>query len=262
MSLSRGRDGHGRSKTLAMFIVLVGLAFGQAVTSEPPSFRQLLAKRLRAGYLSAGDFAVLPGMATAGMNAALVKFGALEAPMRPADAAVMRRWSADAAGYDIALFPVFNWWGAHEPGWLKGFNPWVSANGTVLRDTPCPYTPEFWDRAITSRALAILATLGNGPVGAVVIDMEMYGGKKAFYVGECYCDRCFARYLRKLGKGSKLPPVGDRARMVAETGQDECVPNSAARPSPRACRLLSSCCATGSTWGASGCPSPRPCRAA
>jgi len=102
---------------------------------------------------------------------------------------------------------------------VKGFNPWVSADGTVLRDTPCPYTPEFWEGAITPRAVAIFAALGEEPIGAVVVDMEMYGAHRTFYEGECYCDRCFARYLEKTGKHSTLPPPGDRARTIADTGQ-------------------------------------------
>lgn len=102
---------------------------------------------------------------------------------------------------------------------MKGFNPWVSADGTVLRDTPCPYTPEFWEGAITPRAVAIFAALGEEPIGAVVVDMEMYGAHRTFYEGECYCDRCFARYLEKTGKHSTLPPPGDRARTIADTGQ-------------------------------------------
>lgn len=111
MSLSSNRDECGVSMRWGVLLLLVGLVYDLAASAAPPDLRRPLPGRLRAGYMSVGDMAVLPGMAGAGMNAALVKFGALEAPIRPADAEALRRWGAEAASHGIAFLPVFNWWG-------------------------------------------------------------------------------------------------------------------------------------------------------
>src|ERR1035437_3630253 len=186
--------------------------------SSPPDVAKPLEGRLRAGYMGAFDMKVLPEMSKAGMNAALVGFGNLGGPGVAKYAERMGPMSEATADAGLAFLPVLDWWGSGEPLWAKGFNPFVTAKGEVLKDTPCPYTPAFWDRVVVARLVAVARALAARPLNGICLDLEMYGAKNTHYEGDCYCDLCFRLYLQHKGPQGALPPPADRNELVRRRG--------------------------------------------
>lgn len=205
------------NRPLRGFLLVATLGVMTALSS-PPDLAKPLEGRLRAGYMGTNDMKVLPEMSKAGMNAALVKFGNLAGPDVASYAAAMKPMSEATADAGLAFLPVLNWWGGNEPVWAKGFNPFVTAKGDVLKDTPCPYTPDFWDRVVVARLVAVVRALAARPPNGICLDLEMYGAKKIFYEGECFCDQCFRVYLQRQGLPETVPSPADRNTFVARRG--------------------------------------------
>lgn len=207
--------------------------------AAPPDLSKPLPGRLRGGYMSAGNLKLLPKMAALGMNAAIPKFGAIQAPMRPQDAEKLAQWADECGRLNLAFMPVFNWWGGHEPSWIKDFNRVVTQTGRTLAKTPCPYTEAFWAKYITARFVAMAEAVGRRPLAGICLDMEMYGAESSGYYQGCYCDECFTRYLRAKGREAKLPPADKRGEAIKSAGEVkdyQALQREVARKHATACR--------------------------
>ncbi|MBM4050177.1 MAG: hypothetical protein FJ279_34205, partial [Planctomycetes bacterium] len=207
--------------------------------AAPADLSKPLPGRLRGGYMNAGNLKLLPKMAELGMNAAIPKFGAIQTPMRPQDAAKLAQWADECARLNLAFMPVFNWWGGHEPSWIKDFNRVVTQTGKTLEKTPCPYTEAFWTEYVTARFVAMAEAVGPRPLAGICLDMEMYGADSVGYGQGCYCDECFTRYLKARGREVKLPPADKRAEAIKSAGEVkeyQAVQRETARKHATACR--------------------------
>lgn len=198
-------------------ISLIFIALAIDCWASPPDLTQPLPTRLRAGYMSASNIDLLPQMAQAGMNAAIPKFD-LKAPLTDDVVAKLCRWAEKANEYNLAFMPVINWWGASHVKYLPGYSPVVTDSGTVLVNTPCPYTEAFWEKWVIPRMASLAESIGNRPIGALLIDMEMYGVEYTEYTRGCYCDECFSRYMKAKGFKGSLPKPSDRNDFVKKLG--------------------------------------------
>lgn len=95
--------------------------------------------------------------------------------------------------------------GAYQPG---GSQRWTR--------TPCPLSKEYWDRVVGDRAV-VAAQAG---LTGFVVDMEMYGGDMARYVGPCYGDDCWKRFVDDHLEGVRAEDIAlaDRPAWVAGNG--------------------------------------------
>ena len=230
---------HGKTFTLSLVLILLFTGCATLGFAAPPDLTKPLPGRLRAGYMGESNFNLLTGMSQNGMNAAIPKFGSVSLPVSESSAAALRKWAEECQRLHLAFMPVINWWGGHEAAWLKDYNPVVTDGGRYLEKTPCPYTEDFWDRGIARRIVAISQVLGSRAMAAVLIDMEMYGAENANYQGDCFCDKCFARYTRSKGRSNRLPPPADRGRIIREADElpaYHAVQREAARTFAVACR--------------------------
>jgi hypothetical protein len=199
-------------------VFLLLLVLGIADFAEPQNLNKPLPGRLRAGYMSASNISLLPKMAQVGMNAAIPKFDILGFPLSADLTGNLRQWANQCAQQNIVFMPVLNWWDARQGQYLTNYNHCVTDNGAVLANTPCPYSQSFWDSWITPRLLAMIQAVVNLPVGAVLIDLEMYNVEYTQYYHGCYCDQCYTRYMNKKGLSGPLPPLADRGNIVKNAG--------------------------------------------
>lgn len=217
---------------------VVLLAFVIGCIAAPPDPSRPLPGRLRAGYMSTSNIDLLPQMAQTGMNAALPKFD-LKTPLTEDFRAKLSLWADKCSQRNLAFMPVINWWAISHAKYLPKFTPVVTVSGTVLVNTPCPYTQIFWDRWITPRMLDLVQSVGKMPLAALLIDMEMYDVEYTEYTRGCYCDECFSRYMRVKGLKGPLPAPAERAGIVKNYGDQalyESMQREAARVFASACR--------------------------
>jgi hypothetical protein len=194
---------------------------------------------IRGGYMGQKSFALLERMAQTHMSAAIVKFGNVAIPLGSPDAGDLQKNASECARLGLGFMPVINWWGDNEPRWIVSYEHFVTAAGTVLPRTPCPYSEGLWTTYVTPRLLSIIEALGKLPLAALCLDTEMYGGDFLVYDQDCFCDRCFARYLAAKHRNATLPPVAERARIVSNAGDLESyrsVQRDEARQLAAACR--------------------------
>jgi hypothetical protein len=175
--------------------------------------------RIRGGYMSQSNMKLFQPMQRAGMNTAIVKFGQLAVPVTSGDAKSLQEFASESARLGVSFIPVINWWGDNEPHWLTSYDHFVTSTGTVLPKTPCPYSAALWDQVVTSRFLAIIAAIPSPAIKFVCLDPEMYGADDPLYKQDCFCDRCYARFLRATNRTMALPPVAERARIINEGGE-------------------------------------------
>lgn len=222
-----------------LVIALALTAFASISFAEPPGQTKPGGGRLRGGYMGSRNFNLLIKMSQNGMNAAIAKVGNIAVPIGVSDAIMLHKWADECERLNLAFMPVFNWWGGSETEWLKGYNHAVDESGKVLEKTPCPYTQDFWDRCITPRFVAISRALEERSIAAVCVDMEMYGAEETTYARGCYCDVCFARYMKAKGRSAMPPARADRARIIKATNEldaYQAVQREAARNFAVACR--------------------------
>ncbi len=195
--------------------------------------------RLRGGYMGQSSTKVLEPMARAGMNTAIVKFGNATSPLGGKDVADLAALAAECEHEALSLMPVINWWGSAEPHFLPTYQHFITSTGATLPKTPCPYDAEFWERDVTSRLLALVGAVRSAALKAVCVDAEMYGADVLAYDGDCFCDRCFARWLASRSRRTPLPAPADRARIVTAAGELDAyreVERETARRLAAACR--------------------------
>jgi hypothetical protein len=171
--------------------------------------------------MASSSIGLLPGMAEAGMNAALPKFDVFSTPFPVSTVVILRKWAEQCQKQHLMFMPVINWWTAEHGRHYANYNHVVTDSGTVLANTPCPYTRGFWDRWITPRFLAMVRAIKGLPLDSVLVDLEMYGAEYTDYSHGCFCDECFSRYLKAKKLSGSLPAFPDRAGIVNNAGDTE-----------------------------------------
>ncbi len=180
--------------------------------------QKLQTQRIRGGYLGAGDTAQVEPAARAGLNAILVKFGGLEAPLRPESEKLFKQWADLCAKHGVGFWPVFNFFGGHEPKWVGQYRHHVTRQGNRLDRTPCPIDEDFWRRIIEARFVLLAELSRKYPMVGVILDLEMYGADATGYHGVCYSDYAIDRVLRAAGKDVKPPPPAERYAWLEKQG--------------------------------------------
>ena len=62
--------------------------------------------------------------------------------------------------------------------------------------TACPLDEEFWQKAVTDRALqAVKISKSHPGLVGFIVDPEMYSAEASTYGAPCLCDECFKKYL-------------------------------------------------------------------
>jgi hypothetical protein len=192
------------------------------VWAGPPDLSGSLPGRLRGGYCSAGNRALLTQVHAAGMNAVMPKFGGIESPLKPPDAEALQAWSDDSAAQDLAFLPVFNFFGGHDPAWIRDYAHYVDGRGVELAHTPCPFDRAFWDRYITARFVAMAEALEGKPLAGILLDLEMYGADSTTYHEPCYCDACYGAFVRAHADRLNAVPAPERKAAIEAAGlQDD-----------------------------------------
>ena len=168
--------------------------------SREPWFR---AEKIRClAYLDASDLVLssLPRVKAMGFNCALVNWsGSPLEKLRPLVAA------ADKAGLRLILVTYFN-----TDEYLKQFPDtrlFIGADGMVNPDAPCPTDERYWQTTMAQPALqvAALRAAGHPAIAGLLFDMEDYPNKRDTAAGPmtyCFCDDCFAAFLKSVGKQS------------------------------------------------------------
>ena len=144
-------------------------------------------EKMRGAYLGPGDINLVDGMADAGLNTAIVKFGGLESPLDAASAAQLDAWAGACAARGIRFLPCFNFFGGHEAAWVGEYRHYVDRDGRRYAKTPCPADADFWRRTVRAR-FALLAARESIP--GAVLDLEMYGAETTTYSEPCSCGHC------------------------------------------------------------------------
>lgn len=216
------------------------LVLGISDFAEPQNLDKPLPGRLRAGYMAGSNILMLERMSQIGMNAVIPKFSSLAVPLSLQDSIRLNKFADECKRLNMAFMPAFNFWDSNAASKITNFNHFVTESGRVLARTPCPYTKSFWDNYITPRILGIVnVALKDQPLDAFVIDLEMYGVERSDYDTNCYCDTCYARYMKTKGRTGKLPARADRGKIIKaanELGDYRAVQREAARSYATECR--------------------------
>ncbi len=171
----------------------------------------------------------LANMLADGITDFATKVPSLGNPVGQADRIRLETWSNALASEDARLWVIFNWFALNEQFYFADhdmtWEVYVTPEGVSLPNTPCPTSQEFWDFAITGRALALLRAANPGDASyvpkfddvfeGIVIDLELYSSEYDEYEAPCYCDRCFGDFLASLGPANPLPP-GDPIPVATE----------------------------------------------
>lgn len=188
----------------------------RAAAQPAPSLSDLLTRKLRGGYASFADTAVVAPAAQAGINTLFVEFR-LRHP-DPETVAQIERWAGLCRAHGIGFWPVVHYYGEIETTWIGDFRRYVDANGTLQRKTPCPLDESFWRRAVETRFLTIAEVSRREPLMGVVLDTEMYAADFTLYREPCYCGECVARTLRRAGRDIPLPLSGAPGSWLTQQG--------------------------------------------
>jgi hypothetical protein len=161
-------------------------------------------------YLDASNFMVssLPKVTAMGFNCALVVWaGAPTEQLMPLISA------ADRSGLRLIFVTYFN-----TDQYLKTYpetTRFIGPDGALNPTAPCPADERFWRTTMGQPALEIagLRAAGHSSVTGLLFDMEDYQNTRDTAAGPqsyCFCDDCFAAFLRSVGRqGPSLPP-GER----------------------------------------------------
>ena len=179
----------------------------------------VLSDKIRAGYMGTKNLDVLPRMAQAGMNTALVKFGELHTPMRPKEQQLLLKWARACEQAGVRFMPVINLWGRLEKTWIRPRYR-LYYDGVKFGQTPCPLETSVYKLAVHDRVLELAMLSRSVPIAGVAIDLEMYGADTASYPDYCLCDYCFERFLA--GRSVSEPMVlGKRQNYLVKSKQVE-----------------------------------------
>jgi hypothetical protein len=165
------------------------------------------AEKIRAGYMGIYNIDVLPKMADAGMNLALVKFGELHTPMWAGEQELLMKWAKACQQAGVRFMPVINLWGMREKKWIR-LRYHLYYDGIEFAKTPCPLEAKVYKLAVHDRVLELAKLSRSVPIAGAAIDLEMYGADVWNFPDYCLCDYCFERFLA--GKPVSKPIVADK----------------------------------------------------
>jgi len=198
---------------------IIFLCFDTTIFAAPPDLAKTLPGRLRAGYMAESNIKLLDKMSQQGMNAAFPKFGSLSLPLSNEQTKSLQKFAAECSRQNLAFMPVFNWWDSEKASNFSNYNHAVTEDGIVLKNTPCPFSADFWERFITPRFVDIIRAVAGQSLQAVLIDLEMYGVDIVHYDKGCYCDSCFARYMKVKGRSGEIPAADERSSVIQNAGE-------------------------------------------
>jgi hypothetical protein len=181
-------------------------ALGMLVAS-PAAADWVSREKIRAGWIYAGDGAdKLVLFKQHGMNALITSAG---------DAETFAHWARQAKKAGMHLFGVVS---ASCNGQRAGMRRCVFGNGyeSIL---PCPLDERYWREVLA--ALAIRAakdsTQPDREISGILIDWEMYAnedkGGQIYYTDACYCDHCFAAFLKHKAQPDVCSTIAFRDRV-------------------------------------------------
>jgi hypothetical protein len=99
--------------TLIYVLVCSVFASSTNTPSESALLRYFGKVKIRAGYLNYEQISLVPQMAEAGLNVAMVKLP-LTDPPTPQEVEIIRNWAKVYQRYNIKFMPVINLWGITE----------------------------------------------------------------------------------------------------------------------------------------------------
>lgn len=96
----------------------------------------------------------------------------------------------------------------------------VTLKGTAENLLACPASQEYWRDYLTVNVEALAKKALERPViKGVIHDTEQYFGKEtsgAITEIYCFCDRCFARFLKEQNREAKIPPPAQRGAWLEQ----------------------------------------------
>ncbi len=211
-----------RTRWPVVLALLVGQPACGQTASPPVDVAVALRNRIRAGYLGQQAIAAVPRMAEVGLNAAVVKFQGLRAPMTGGQREALRAWSQACSAHNLLLLPTFDLWGERERRGAGNYRVYVDRDKPVP-DAPCPLNPSVYD-ALVHRRLVELARLSTQlPIAGAILDVELYASSFNVFPDVCTCDSCWQSYraLRESAGETEAPdlPVSQRWKFLSESGQ-------------------------------------------
>ena len=146
-----------------------------------------------------------------GVNALLVKFSRLTPDGDAKAVARLKQYAGWSRELGLRLFPIVNLMGGgpERAALQASSRRETSADGIVLRKTPCPLDERFWHEAVVRRGCLVAQLARDHAIHAFVVDPEMYGADHTvFDGGGCWCDGCWQEFFKGRGAGAAAPGGG------------------------------------------------------
>jgi len=136
-------------------------------------------------------------LADSGINALVVSFANLDVDT-PEEIARMKKQAGWCADLGLHLFVKTRLCGDKpELRYLiPGGRRYVDKNGLVLKKTPCPVDPVFWEAVVIKRGQLMAEHSLNHNIDGWALDPEMYAADDTQFPGHCYCEDCLDEFLR------------------------------------------------------------------
>ncbi len=109
------------------------------------------------------------------------------------------RWSAELG---LHLFVTTNLCGNKPESQylIPGGRRFVNGDGLMLKKTPCPVDPAFWEAVVVKRGqLVAEQSLKHSSIAGWALDPEMYAADQTEFPGHCYGEDCLAEFLQDRG---------------------------------------------------------------
>jgi hypothetical protein len=109
------------------------------------------------------------------------------------------RWSAELG---LHLFVTTNLCGNKPESQylIPGGRRFVNGDGLMLKKTPCPVDPAFWEAVVVKRGqLVAEQSLKHSSIAGWALDPEMYAADQTEFPGHCYGEDCLAEFLQERG---------------------------------------------------------------
>ena len=201
------------SRVLGVVLAALALLAASYVTAADWISRE----KIRAGWIYTHDGAdKLALFKQQGMNALIT---------HARDAETFTHWAQEAKKAGMRLFGVVS---ASFDGQQAGMRRCVFGNGyqSVL---PCPLDQRYWREVLTDLAVRTAkdSKQPDREISGILIDWEMYAnankGGQNYYTDACYCDHCFAAFLKHQSQPDVSSQVAfrDRVKWLKEKNRFE-----------------------------------------
>jgi len=170
-------------------VVVLGVLAGGSLSCQP----EILEQRIRAGYCGvATPVEHAQDLADHGFNAVWMKMNFEDQYLDE-----MAAWGGACDEAGIAWFVVGNMTGGAERA-LQGYRHAVDEQGATL-EIACLRDPAFMDLVLRDRANAALdaAEREGYELAGFILDPETYGIRGSYHRLLCYCDTCWADFIRE-----------------------------------------------------------------